>query len=266
MIAERPTLGGARRRASAAFAALALFALSAGCGGTLSPLRNHAQVGRDAYAIFVADGPGGLPDLFGVRGDGGPVFQITYTSLAEFAPALSPDGRLLAFLRARSVRDTVPGTVWVMNLLTGAERRLDLPADAAPPARVGWTADGTALYVRAGAELWRLAAPPAPPAARRASPAERFAADTSLGVFLGDPPFARAVVCDGSLCAQSDTGQAVPFAEGARDPVRWGPDSVGFLVGDELVVRPVGPGRNRRVGWSDVPKAVRDLTYFPGAS
>jgi hypothetical protein len=222
-------------------------------------------VGRDAYAIFVADGPGGLSDLFGVRADGGPVFQITYTSVAESDPALSPDGRLLAFLRARSLRDTLPGAVWVMNLLTGAERRVVLPMDSPPPARVGWSADGSALYVRAGTELWRLTAPPAAPAPRRATPAERLAADTSLGVFLGSPPFARVLVCEHSLCAQARTGEPVPFAPGGRDPVRWGPDSVAFLSANNLVVRPVGPGRGHLVEWTGVPAAPRELTFFPGA-
>ncbi len=248
----------------AAAVALAAAGALAGCGGTLSPLRNHAQVGRDAYAIFVGDGPAGSSDLFGVRADGGPVFQITYTGVAESSPSLSPGGQLVAFLRTRSSRDTLPGAVWVMNLLTGAERRLDLPKDAAAPSRVGWTADGRALYVRAGPEVWRLNAPPAAPEPRPTTQAERPAADTSLGVFLGDPPFARVVVCGGSLCAQADSSQPVPFAECGRDPVRWGPDSVAFVVNNDLVVRPVGPGRGHRVEWTSVPKAPREPTFFPG--
>jgi hypothetical protein len=238
----------------------------AACGGALSPLRNHAQVGRDAYAVFVGDGPGGRPDLFGVRAEGGPVFQLTYTSVAESDPALSPDGRLLAFLRARSLHDSLPGAVWVMNLLTGAERRLALPKGSPPPARVGWSSDGSALYVRAGAEIWKLGAPPAAPEPRRATAAESFAADTSLGVFLGDPPCARVVVCEGSLCAQSNTGPAVAFAQGGRDPLRWGADSVAFLSADKLVVRPVGPGHGRLVDWTGVPRAPRELTFFGGAA
>lgn len=239
---------------------------AAACGGTLSPLRHHAEVGRDAYAIFVADAPGDRSDLFGVRADGGPVFQVTYTTVAEFAPALSPDGRLLAFLRARSLRDTVPGALWVMNLLTGAERRLPLPPGSLPPTRVGWSRDGSALFARVGDELWRVAAPPAAPAPRPATAAERAEADTSLGVFLGDPPFARVVVCEGALCAQGDTGPPVPFAAEGRDPVRWGADSVAYLAGNKLVVRPVGPGRARMVEWTGVPRAPRELTFFPGAN
>lgn len=248
-------------------ALLALVPLgAAACGGTLSPLRHHAEVGRDAYAIFVGDAPGDRSDLFGVRADGGPVFQVTYTTVAEFAPTLSPDGRLLAFLRGRTARDTVPGTLWVMNLLTGAERRLSLPPGAPPPSRVGWSRDGGVLFVQAGTEVWRVTPPPAAPEPRPATAAERIQADSSLGVFLGDPPFARVVVCEGSLCAQGDTGRAAPFAEGGRDPVRWGPDSVAYLSGEKLIVRPVGPGRARVVEWTGAPHAPRELTFFPGAN
>jgi len=239
-------------------------ALLAGCSGTISPFRRHAVVGRDPYLVFVGDGPGGRSDLFAVRGDGGPVFQVTFTPVAEFSPALSPDGAMLAFLRARSAADSAPGAAWVMNLLNGAERELPLPAGAAPPERVGWSGDGRTIWVRAGGELWRLAAPPAPPVPRRAAPGERARADSSFGVYLGDPPFTRVVTCDGALCAQGDTGAPAPFAPDGRDPARWGGDSVGYLSGDALMVRSLGPGRPRRVEWSGTPPHPRSLTYFPG--
>ena len=115
--------------------AVALLLISA-CTG-LSPLRGRAVVGRDAYAIFVAEGPEGEADLFGVRTDGGPVFQITYTNVLEAAPALSPDGGAVAFLRGATTRDSMPAAVWVLNLLTGGERELPLPVGAPAPERVG---------------------------------------------------------------------------------------------------------------------------------
>jgi hypothetical protein len=241
-------------------ASVAALALLAACSGTLSPFRRHAVVGQDAYLVFVGDGPEGRSDLFGVRGDGGPVFQLTYTAVAELAPALSPNGAMLAFLRPRAPRDTLPGAVWVMNLLNGAERELPLPANAGRPERIGWSHDGRTIWVRAGAQDWRLAAPPAPPAPRPTGPAERAEADSSFGVFLGDPPFTRVVTCDGALCARGDTGAPAPFAAGGRDPVRWGGDS----VGDTLTVRSLGPGRPRQVQWSGAPRRPRELTYFPG--
>jgi WD40-like Beta Propeller Repeat len=239
--------------------------LLSGCTG-LSPLRGRAAVGRDAYVIFVGDGPGGQPDLFGVRADGGPVFQITYTSVLEAAPALSPDGGTVAFLRARTIHDSVPTAVWVLNLLSGAERELPLPPGGERPDRVGWSGDGKSIYVRAGTTRYELSAPPAAPAPRALAGPARAAADSSFSVWLGDPAFGRAVGCDQALCVQTDSGPPTPFAPNSRDAARWGPDSVGFVSGSDLIVRPVGPGRERRVEWSGVPAKPRELTSFPGRS
>lgn len=241
-----------------------LFSSLTACSSGLSPLHNHAEAGKDAYAIFVGDGPTGAADLFAVRGDGGPAFQITYTDVVEAGPALSPDGVTVAFLRGRTMRDTVPGAVWVLNLMNGAERELDLPQGAAPPDHVGWARAGDVLFVRAGAEVYRLAAPPASAGARLARPDERLTADSSFSVVLGDPPFARVLACGGSLCAEGANGPPTPFVQEAHDAVRWGPDSLGYLAGDELIVRSVGPGRSRRVLWRGAPKRPREFTFFPG--
>jgi len=233
------------------------------CAG-ISPLRGRAVVGRDAYVIFVGDGPGGQADLYGVRTDGGPVFQITFTSVREAAPALSPDGGTVAFLRAGSTTDSAPARVWVLNLLSGAERELPLPPGGAHPERVAWSADGKMIYVRAGETVWDLRAPPAASAPRALAGPARAAAESSLAVYLGDPPFGRAVPCGAALCVRTDTGPPAPFADDAHDPVRWGPDSVGFLSGGDLLVRPLGPGRGRRVEWSGGPAKPRELTAFLG--
>ena len=71
--------------------------------GTLPPLRGKIDVGREAYAVFVG-GSGVSGDLYAVRADGGPAFPITYTPVAELAPALAPNGTDLAFLRSQSLR------------------------------------------------------------------------------------------------------------------------------------------------------------------
>ncbi|HEX3274878.1 MAG TPA: hypothetical protein VHR43_08495, partial [Gemmatimonadales bacterium] len=55
-----------------------------------------------------------------------------------------------------------------------------------------------------------------------------------------------------------------PLAAGARDAARWGPDSVAFLVGNAIEVRPLGSGRARRVEWSGLPGPARQLTAFAG--
>jgi len=240
-----------------------LLLLSA-CGG-LSPLRGHAVVGRDAYLVFIADGPGGQSDLFGVRADGGPVFQVTYSSVPEAQPVLSPDGGMVAFLRGTSRDDRLPGRVWVLNLLSGAERELPLPRGSARPERLGWSGDGRSLYVQTGLAIYRVNPPPASPDPALVGGADRAVAESSLVVFLGEPPFGRVVACARSLCSQTDSGSPAPFAANAHDAVRWGPDSVGFLTGADLIVRPLGPGRPRRVEWSEPPAAPRQLSFFPGS-
>ncbi len=99
------------------------------CDPTLPPLRGQMEIGRDPYAVFVG-GAGPNSDLYAVRPDGGPPVRITFTNIAELAPALSPDGGGLAFLRGTSLRDSTPASVWVMNLLSGGERELVLPKGA----------------------------------------------------------------------------------------------------------------------------------------
>jgi hypothetical protein len=233
------------------------------CGG-ISPLRGHAVVGRDAYLVLVGDGPAGQADLFAVRADGGPVFPLTYSSVPERAPALSPNGGTVAFLRGHTPADPHPGAVWVLNLLSGGERELQLPREAPPADQVGWSADGRSLYVRAGRLTYRLAAPPALPTPRPVSGREWFTAESSFAVLLGEPVFARVLPCAGELCVQDRSGVPAPLAPGARAAVRWGPDSVAYLLGQDLIVRPVGPGHARAVQWSGAPGRARDLTFFPG--
>jgi hypothetical protein len=260
-------VGGERRAVSGTISRitspLLLLALAVACGGTVSPLRHHAIVGRDTYAIFVADGPDGVGDLFGVRGDGGAVFQITFTPVREARPALSPDGAMVAFLRGRARGDSVADTPWVMNLLTGAERRLELPA-AADAAEIGWSRDGGVLYVRSGRFAYELPAPPETDNARAVPPQESHQVDAALGVFVGESRFARVLACGQGLCATTDSSPPVLIADTGRDPARWGPDSLGYFAGEELVVRPVGPGRARRVAWDRQPRRARQLTAFVG--
>ena len=87
-------------------------------------------------------------------------------------------------------------------------------------------------------------------------------------MLLGTPAFARVVPCDDpdALCVVGDSGPPALLAEQARDAARWGDDSVAYLAGDRLVVRPLGAGRPRVIAWSGVPARPRQLTAFPGAS
>jgi len=237
------------------------------CSGTLPPLRGQMEVGRDAYAVFVGGSGRAGGDLYAVRTEGGPAIQITYTSVGEMRPALSPDGGMVAFLRGTSLRDSTPGSVWVMNLLSGADRELELPKGAGAPAEVGWVKDGRALVVRAAGGLYRLNAPPAAPEARAVPPDQRAAAESSLAVLLGEPAFGRVVPCaePGALCVAADTGTPGLLAPHARDALRWGPDSVAYFLADRVEIRPVGPGRARVLGWDNPPAGARQMTVFLGA-
>jgi hypothetical protein len=246
--------------------AVALVAALAACSGTLPPLRGQMEVGRDGYAVFVAGSSAAGGDLYAVRTEGGPVVPITFSTVGEMRPALSPDGSMLAFLRGASLRDSTPGSVWVMNLLSGAEREVELPRSAGVPRQVGWSADGRSLVVAAGGGLYRSSAPPARLNANPVPAEARAVAESALAVLLGRPAFARVVSCaePGALCVAGDTGAPGLLAHGARDPARWGDDSVMFFVGDAVEIRPLGPGRPRRLGWEGAPGRPRQMTVFLG--
>jgi hypothetical protein len=231
--------------------------------GTLPPLREKIDVGRESYAVFVG-GSGMSGDLYAVRANGGPAYPITFTAVSELRPALAPTGTEVAFLRGLSLRDSTPATLWVMNLLNGAERELKLPKGAGPPEQVGWSSDGGSLVVRTAKELYLLDAPPAKANARPVAAAERAAAESSLAVLLGDPVFARVIRCKRveDLCVVPRSGRSGILAQAAHDPLRWGTDSVAFFVGELLQIRPLAKGRPRLLHWSNVPARPRQATFF----
>jgi hypothetical protein len=236
----------------------------AACDPTLPPLRGQMQIGTDAYAVFVG-GSGSNSDLFAIRADGGQPVAITFSNVAELRPALSQDGGALAFLRGASLRDSSPASVWIMNLLSGSERELDLPKDSGRPLQVGWEPGDTSLIVRAEHGLYRVNAPPRPSAPRAVSAHERSHADSILFVRLGKPVFATVVPCETAddLCVSAG-GSPGLLARGAHGAARWGDDSVAFFVGDELEIRPLARGRPRRLAWTNAPDTPRQLTFFPG--
>lgn len=235
--------------------------LAPACGNT-TPLGREVDIGRDAYAVFVADGRGTGSDLYAISGRGGRVIQLTYSPVDETAPALAPDGGALAFIRQ------VPSgarSVWVLNLISGAERELEPPDSAAPAARVGWSQDGAWLFV--GTEhggAWRAAAPPRPPAPALVA-SDDPAADSALSVLVGSPPFGRIGRCGDTadLCVVAGEGNS-PLPAGARAAARWGGDSLAYFVEDKLFVRPLGGGRVRPVELDGVPAAPRLLSAFGG--
>jgi hypothetical protein len=247
--------------------AIAASLVLAACERGFLPLGGRFEVGRDPMVIFVGgDAPAG-GDLYALRADGGGVIPITFSIVGEMRPSLSPTGGQVAFLRGGTLTDSLPASVWVLNLVNGAERQLQIPLQAGRPEQVGWVDERT-LVVRTGGGVYSAPAPPAEGEARRLDGRARVAAESSLAVLLGTPVFARIVPCEdpADLCVAGDGGTPALLAEEAGDAARWGDDSVAYLTGGKLVVRPVGPGRARVVAWSGVPARPRQLTVFPGTT
>jgi hypothetical protein len=240
----------------------------AACERGFLPLGGQFEVGRDPMVIFVGGDAAAGGDLYVLQADGGAPIPITFSVVGEMRPSLAPDGRALAFLRGGSLTDSLPASVWVLNLVTGAERQVRLPLRSGRPEQVGWSDGGGALVVRAEGGIYRAPAPPAEGDARPLVGPARAAAESSLAVLLGAPVFARVVACDdpADLCVVGDSGGPALLAENAGDAARWGDDSVAYLSGGRLVVRPLGPGHPRVIGWSGVPRRPRQLTVFPGAT
>ncbi len=234
------------------------------CSGTLPPLRGEIEVGTESYAVVAAGANAASGDLYAVRASGGSVIPITFSTVGEMGPVLSPDGRRLAFLRGRLVGDSTPGSVWILDLLSGGEREVRLPRQAGTPSRVGWSRDGAGLTVAAGAALYRAHVPDrSSHEAEPVPPADRAGADSTLAVLLGDPVFARVVPCaePDALCVATDSGTG-PLAEHAYAASRWGSDSVAFLTDGLIEVRPLGPGKARKLEWSGVPGRALELTAY----
>ncbi|HEU4799450.1 MAG TPA: hypothetical protein VFS94_02335 [Gemmatimonadales bacterium] len=239
-------------------------ALLMGC--TLPPLRGKVEIGTDAYAVVAADGGGGR-DLFIVRGDDGTATAITFTPTAESGARLSPDGGAVVFLRDQGSGIGDQGgrfvNVWVMNLLSGAER--ELPPTSTPVHAVAWSKDGSRIYGRSNDGYFAWPAPPqvGEPAFLFSSPE----ADSAFQVLLGSPAFARIAPCpadEASLCAVRGSGIGQVLARGAHSPARWGSDSVAWILGAEIEARPLGDGVARRIQPEPALTEMRGLSYFAG--
>lgn len=246
------------RRHPHATAAIAAVALLSAC--SFSPINHRIKVGEESFIVFVGEGKDQSTDLFAVPAGGGTVAQVTFTPLVEKGPRLSPTGEIVAFLR---MRDTLPGTargVVLMNLLGGGEAMIKLPADAGVPTALAWSGDSRSLYVRTDRGTWQSTVPPVEPAVTPV--ASVAAADSALDIWLGDPPFARVIGCaSGGLCIFGPKRDTTALAPNGRDALRWGSDSVAWFQPDGMIVRSLGPGRERRVTWTNGPANPREATY-----
>lgn len=242
-----------------------LGAVLTACSG-LPPLRHTFEVGRDPYVVLVADAPDGRGDLWAMSPEGSELVQLTFSLPAEWSPRLSPSGDVIAFLRSREQADTARTRIWLMNLLNGSEREIELPDSSGAPLELAWAEDGRALMVRTTRTIFRVNAPPYPAEPAEVPAAGRRAAEEALSVRVGSPAFARVATCEtgAALCVYPDSGPPAMIAQGATDPVRWGDDSLGYEVNGELLIRPVGPGKERMVRWRQSLVHPRDLTVFTG--
>jgi hypothetical protein len=234
---------------------------------TIAPMRHKADVGTDAYAVVAADGDGG-GDLYAVVGAGNDIVQLTWTPVREYAPALSPDGGMLAFLRAPRT-DGRPAA-WVMNLVNGNERELPM-ADTATETlrRLAWSSDGQTIYAQGDGGLWRWLAPPTHADAAPVPPGERAAADSALSVLVGEPAFARVTACDdsdGGVCVETPDGRRDTLSNSASAPARWGGDSLAMFSDGRLEIRPLAGGAARQVRLRAPALNPASVTYFAGKS
>ena len=249
-------------RAAAAFAAATFVS---GC--SFSPINHRIKVGEESFLVFVGEGIDHNTDLFAAPAGGGAVAQVTFTPLVERGPRLSPTGEVVAFLRMRDTLSASHRDVVLMNLLGGGEVTLTLPAGAGVPTAVAWSRDSHSLYIRTDHGDWQAAAPPAAPAATPVGAADSVLVDSAFDIWLGEPRFARVIRCaSGGLCIVGPKGDTTSLAPLGRDPVRWGNDSVAWFEQDGIVVRSLGPGRERRVTWTGGPQHPRDLTYAAAAT
>ena len=243
-------------------AILALIALTS-CRISMSPLQNRMAPGEEPFAVFVADGEAGLGDLYAIRTDGGTTVPVTYTRVSETAPSLSPTGTALAFIREGVTGDPTSRRVVVMNLLNGNERVI--PSSDVPPDAVAWSADAAILYIKADTEILAAAALPAGASVRTLEGLEVARADSAFWSLLGTPAFGRAVECpEGGVCVLLPDGTRSVLAADGRGGVRWGSDSVGYFVGPDFVVRPLGAGRARELKLLPRRENPREMTFFPG--
>jgi hypothetical protein len=239
-----------------------LIILLLGCRGSLSPLSNKLDIGEEAYLVFTADGEEGQGDLFASTPAGGTPYQVTFTRVDERLGALSPDGMMLAFVRARSASDDRRWLV-VMNLLNGAERQTEVPGIV--PEATAWAPDGRRIFVRSGTTLLVTAAPPGHMELGEVIPPDKPAAESALAVLLGEPAVGMVVPCEhGGICAQIPGDTAAVIATTATSPVRWAGDSLAYLENGAWTVRPLSGGRTRILRWSGLAHQPRDLTLFPG--
>jgi Tol biopolymer transport system component len=123
------------------------------------PIDPSALTGTIAYSTVVEDAS--ADDVFVVELGRGEPIRLTDGPEREFDPALSPDGRLIAY-RRNPRADSDEADIWVMAVDGSGKRNLTRSAQDSNWAPA-WTSDGRIVYssMRAGGgalELWSMRA------------------------------------------------------------------------------------------------------------
>lgn len=226
---------------------------------SFSPVSRKFEPGQEPLIVFSGTGRGTAVDLFAVSPDGGDPVQFTFTQLRESMPRLSSRGEVVAFVRDRGGQ---PGEdLVVMNLLSGAERVLELPGNAGAIEALGWSSDDAFIYVRTATDTWQVSAPPAPvDVIMLQSP--HPAADSAFTVILGAPAFATAKECEGGgICVTGPSGEPSRIHQSGTRPFRIGGDAIGWINEGKIELRSLGPGAVRQLDWRDTTIRAIEATY-----
>jgi hypothetical protein len=236
--------------------------LFSGCAVT--PLTNKIALGDEAYVIVIGEAPDGNTDLFAGSANGGSFYRFTYNRPVEDLARLAPDGKRVAFIRRQAKDDLKSTELVVFDLTTAGEASLALPEAAWRVERLGWSPDGSRLFVVAGLSY----ATPAPPARLRLAPVppdSTAAVDTLTAEALGGPPYALVRRCPGDdVCIMAGTDTS-SLGAGTTEAIRWGTDSVAYVRNGQLTVRPLRGGHPRTPTWTDAPRNLRSPTLYPGS-
>ncbi len=236
--------------------------LALGC--SVTPITGKIVPGDDPFVIVVGEGPDGATDLFAAPAPNGRFVRLTFTRQVEELPKLAPDGRRVGFLRRY---DGGVVELVVLDLETMGEVRAPLPLEILRPTRLGWSPAGDTLIIADSVALFVAALGMSPVAVRPVGPAGIARADSLSWERLGDPVFASIRPCRAAagFCAVTDSTET---ALGGRvvDPVRWGPNAVGYLRDGRVEVRPLAGGPPSHPDWSEAPTALRQPTYHAGTS
>jgi len=234
---------------------------TAGCA--LTPLTNKIAPGQDPFVVAIGEGSDGQTDLFAAQIAGGSFVRFTFTRAAEYLARLSPSGTEVAFLRDHTAGDSSALDLVVMNLLDTGERRIEIPEGLGRPSRLGWSADGSRIYLR-GLTTMGTEAPPA--SLELSSSVDPAAADSSLAELLGDPPYAAVTQCGARLCLVTIDQDTTLLPEDTREAIRWSADSMALLRDETIEIRPLGGGRLRRPEFAGAPSGLRSLSHHAGTA